>query len=386
VFPQQTEFTHQERFLTFEPDHGGWNNIRLQFEVAIVFAHSTNRTLVLPPKKHYYLLGPGLDVGSFYDIEDLGRAMPVITAEEFLERMGLGDEYSEYDVYVDYCRKHGVNPKYVMYADVLAVPDIATCSSTIPDDFPDFDLFAASNNKKELSREEVDAQILHIRTEGSEYRTFGLWYAFFYFSNPEWHRFYVGLIRKNFHYHDWLFDIGAEIVAKIVERHGLYNAVHIRRGDFQYTETRIPAEDMLRHTAPLLKSNGVKTLFVASDEKSDSFFDPFRQDFHVIRLGEFLKEVKVEKHYFGLLDQIICSAGELFIGTELSTFSAHITRLRFNMDYEIAPDKEFYLTTRQYSGDRATDRWESSSTWMNDGSPRWPHAVYFREFFDFLNV
>jgi hypothetical protein len=37
-----------ERYLAFEPDHGGWNNIRMAMETALVMSHAMGRTLVLP--------------------------------------------------------------------------------------------------------------------------------------------------------------------------------------------------------------------------------------------------------------------------------------------------------------------------------------------------
>ena len=44
------------KYLTFEPDEGGWNNIRMSMETAVVMAHATGRTLVLPPEQGMYLL------------------------------------------------------------------------------------------------------------------------------------------------------------------------------------------------------------------------------------------------------------------------------------------------------------------------------------------
>jgi hypothetical protein len=41
----------QEKYITFEPDVGGWNNIRMQMELVLVFAAVTGRTLVIPPEQ-----------------------------------------------------------------------------------------------------------------------------------------------------------------------------------------------------------------------------------------------------------------------------------------------------------------------------------------------
>lgn len=47
---------HHDRYLTFEYDQGGWNNVRMGMESLIVVAHATGRTLVIPPQQHLYLL------------------------------------------------------------------------------------------------------------------------------------------------------------------------------------------------------------------------------------------------------------------------------------------------------------------------------------------
>ena len=47
----------EEKYMTFEPDGGGWNNIRMAMETTVVMAHAMGRTLVLPPSQKFYLLG-----------------------------------------------------------------------------------------------------------------------------------------------------------------------------------------------------------------------------------------------------------------------------------------------------------------------------------------
>lgn len=45
-----------EQYLTFEPDAGGWNNIRMAMETVLAMAVAMGRTLVLPPEAGMYLL------------------------------------------------------------------------------------------------------------------------------------------------------------------------------------------------------------------------------------------------------------------------------------------------------------------------------------------
>jgi GDP-fucose protein O-fucosyltransferase len=44
------------QYLTFEPDHGGFNNIRMAMETVLAMAFAMGRTLVLPPEQPMYLL------------------------------------------------------------------------------------------------------------------------------------------------------------------------------------------------------------------------------------------------------------------------------------------------------------------------------------------
>ena len=49
-------FYDSQKFMTFEPDQGGWNNIRMSMETVLAMAVAMGRTLVLPPEQGMYLL------------------------------------------------------------------------------------------------------------------------------------------------------------------------------------------------------------------------------------------------------------------------------------------------------------------------------------------
>lgn len=79
------------RYLTFEPDGGGWNNIRMSMETVLAMAVATGRTLVLPPSQRMYLLGTvAFSFADFFPLHKIAEEHPgleVITMQTFLERV-----------------------------------------------------------------------------------------------------------------------------------------------------------------------------------------------------------------------------------------------------------------------------------------------------------
>jgi hypothetical protein len=81
-----------ERYMTFEPDGGGFNNIRMAMETVLTMAVATGRTLVLPPSQKMYLLGAvSFSFADFFPLDKISQEHPglnVISMQEFLERVG----------------------------------------------------------------------------------------------------------------------------------------------------------------------------------------------------------------------------------------------------------------------------------------------------------
>jgi hypothetical protein len=114
--------TRPRKYLTFEVDQGGLNNIRMAFEYAVVVAAVTGRTLVLPPPQSWYLLhhGPTQEKPSggycgfadIFDIDALSQAVPTITSAAFVraEHRRLGIDASFCDATSPFLRETAPAP------------------------------------------------------------------------------------------------------------------------------------------------------------------------------------------------------------------------------------------------------------------------------------
>eukprot|EP00980_Cylindrotheca_fusiformis_P026620 scaffold16644_cov124-Cylindrotheca_fusiformis.AAC.1 len=98
-------YGHKKKYLTFEPDEGGWNNIRMSMETAVSLAYAMGRTLVLPPEQDIYLLGRESeqeknrftfkDFFHFESIEEEHQGIEVISMEEFLEQEVMTGQFQD---------------------------------------------------------------------------------------------------------------------------------------------------------------------------------------------------------------------------------------------------------------------------------------------------
>ena len=89
------------QYMTFEPDGGGWNNIRMAMETVVGLAIATGRTLVLPPEQRFYLLGQGrgqenvktdFSFMDFFPLKELANdndGLTIISMEEFLTTVAM---------------------------------------------------------------------------------------------------------------------------------------------------------------------------------------------------------------------------------------------------------------------------------------------------------
>jgi len=389
-------FRDPEKYLTFEPDHGGWNNIRMAMETTIVLAHAMGRTLVLPPEAEMYLLKKGrseqkTDFGfnDFFHLDWLDAehtGIDIITMDEFLKREAMTGRLMNMETnevlkppkgQVDwngknlsslwtYLRTVGFvrpwNPMECLAAfpassdpkDIQKLHDMMDeilkdkpqpvdfAGKPFPVDAPPIDRLRenlADRDKLCIYDEEMQqARLVHIKVDRVEKtRLLIHFYSFLFFEDWKQDLWTKRFVRDHIRYRDEMFCAAGRIVKAVRERaksrnpdknpEGLFDSFHIRRGDFQYKKTRVPAEEILDVSKDTLEEGA--TVYIATDERKKEFFKPLADKYDVVYLDDFMHLIpNMNTNYFGMLDALVASKGRIFWGTWFSTFSSYINRMR----------------------------------------------------------
>ena len=182
------------------------------------------------------------------------------------------------------------------------------------------------------------ARLVHIKVDRKEHtRLLINFYSFLFFEDWKQDLWTKRFVRDHIRYRDELFCAAGRIVKAVRDRaksrnpdknpNGLFDSFHIRRGDFQYKKTRIPAEEILDVSKDTLEEGS--TVYIATDERQKEFFKPFADKYDVVYLDDFAHLIpNMNTNYFGMLDALVASNGRIFWGTWFSTFSSYINRIR----------------------------------------------------------
>lgn len=177
-------------------------------------------------------------------------------------------------------------------------------------------------------------------------------YAFLFFQDWQTDLWMKRFIRDHVRYIDEIQCAAARVVGAIRKRvhdRGLdddFDTMHVRRGDFQYTVTRFEAPEILKMVQ---KKIGAKsTVYISTDEKQKSFFDPLKEHYDVVFLDDFMDQIKdVNSNYFGMIDQLVASRGRIFFGCWFSTFTGmSLVCLNMMSSWVMYPNSYFLLPCR----------------------------------------
>lgn len=205
-------------------------------EIIFVMAAATGRTLVLPPKSPFYLLGTGAQnaraFGNFYNLEhpDFKKKVKIITMPEFLERekhglLDLSDEdYEKLKPIADLCLHGRDSPINCLYLyehlrEVGVQPDMEGMRNCLIFDMDHFQgkqvseevknhtaRFCGEKRKPVYYDDEMHhPQLLHWNAGGKANRLLNHFYGFMLFTDPKIDNYYKRFVRDFLHYKDEIY-------------------------------------------------------------------------------------------------------------------------------------------------------------------------------------
>jgi len=380
----------ERQYLTFEPDGGGWNNIRMSMETVLAMAEATGRVLVLPPSQRMYLLdSTSVSFADFFPLHDMAKehaGLEILTMKEFLEetkgklrdkttnQIALppdngrtdwdGDTAGVMTLLNPWFQTIAPNPDWNPDHCIAAFP-----KSTDPDDVAElqriFEDITQTNSPPQVedfiqrptpvngtTRERMlefladrkqlclygpelqQAQIIHFNGKRNQAgRLLVHFYAFLFFQDYHTDLWMKRFVRDHVRYIDNVQCAAARVIAAVRQHsqdkgnQGLYDAFHIRRGDFQYKKTRVSAEEILQVAQDQIPKGA--TVYVGTDERQKEFFKPMTDYWDVLFLDDFMGLLDgIDKNHYGMIDQLVTSRGRVFFGCWFSTFTSYIMRLR----------------------------------------------------------
>ena len=235
-------------------------------------------------------------------------------------------------------------------------------------------MFIANRKKVEYTDKQRNSKWIHFPAcdkgdpgTDNRYRYLGQVSTFVWFKDTQQDNELRRVMRDHIHLLPELFEYASHIISKL----GLfkYAALHVRRNELQYKNSFISAEKTLQHVKPLIKPNEI--IYISTDETDANFFKVIENEYdNVYQWKHFFKiknspvyigdDIKIPKKYEGCVEMIVCGAARIFFGTDTSTFTAYITRLR---GYINSPDKHTYHHNEQWSGNLKNDAKKYEKLW-----------------------
>jgi len=398
-----------DRYLAFDYDHGGLNNIRIGWEMAAIAALESNRTLVYPPSLPLYLLSAepsGFEY--FLNMDRVQSGLSVMSIKQFIQ--------TEKDNYA-------MSEALLQFASGSDEDDEVPMSEWLT--FRSGQMQSAGSDEDtvcDISTYMADTKMIY-QDPSSGWRIFncGNWPNV---GEPRFHKGQEGkwdvpdrdfaLMRNHFIWHPDAYEIAGHVVESL----GLFDYVsmHARYGDFQFQNHNNPKDTMLSPSGWLgsqadavetfstfqadsqtvaetksflgqkrsklglargMKALGVirtwldgdskRAIYIATDDTSADYLLPFQgEGLTVVRWQELMAQAEqgegalapmVKKfskarieNLAGPIEQLICTFGKVFIGSEKSTFTGYIEKMRL---YAQAPTVATYI---QYAGVDASDK------------------------------
>lgn len=388
----KSPFHDPSKYMTFEPDGGGWNNIRMSMETVLAMAHAMGRTLVLPPEQRMYLLEGNeerrhFSFQDFYPMEQIAKehkGLDIITMEEFLVKVAMTGQLRDSQGEPSFPPGNRTNwngltrevnqelNPWLRSVTIMPEWDPNECLAAFPsskDSIADLqqlqDYLSTELNlpkyqnyvghpvavnasakdrllenlaeRKKLCIYDKDLQEAHVLHFHGNAKMGGRllvhFYAFLFFNDWNADLWMKRFVRDHVRYVDEIQCAAARIIQAVRER----SRQHGNHGNYDAFHIR---RGDFQYKVTRVNASEIyniskdvipdkSTVYIGTDEHDKTFFNDLKKHYDIVFLDDYLHLVKgMNPSYYGMLDQLITSRSRYFFGCWFSTFTSYVNRLR----------------------------------------------------------
>jgi len=303
-----------DKYISIEPWWAGFANVRMSLEIGLAISEVTERKFVIPPAIYFNAINPWDKKETYinpFDIWDENTFKQTFNTANYYDI----PEYKSIDGQT-YFSEVSKFAKIMLFDDVYKeLHPLQSCIGFVLfneiNDQEDYKLFSQGRTPYNLNYPD---KFIHFPRN-----LFGHFYHSVYTSDDEKKKNIKSKMLKGFQFK----KEHIEAVDFIKQALGVYNAVHIRRGDF--IDTRPETVPLLEHIPNYLNKHLFKKelpLYIATDEKDKSIFNFLKDDYDIYFLDNFITNLSPLQAT--IYDQIIPSYSLQFLGSLMSTFTDYI--------------------------------------------------------------
>lgn len=307
----------KDRYISFSWWWGGFNNIRMCYEMVGAMSYVSGRKIILPPAGYCLFLSEHHDKKTFWDIWEVLDKDAFTSQFDCIEYADtLLTKYSTNQQNYDGICK---DIKCVLFndKDINWGPQKFIGKGLIYHGIEDINHFNEFNcdNRQFLYDIMCDDEIIHFPRN-----LLGHFGYHVYPPNDEARKIIQQKVKDGIKFRQKFFTQANSLMP------GDYDAVHIRRGDFKFTQTQW-TEELYNNLKQLLDGSVRKSvpLYIATDEPDLSMFNFLKEKYNTV----FLKDLtQSSKSHELVLDTILCANAKNFYGSRMSTYSDYINIVR----------------------------------------------------------
>ncbi|XP_022161543.1 GDP-fucose protein O-fucosyltransferase 2 isoform X1 [Myzus persicae] len=324
------------RYILYDVNKPEGFNLRRDVFIRMAsFIHHLNKVsnyhwiLVLPPWHRLYhwrssnLVQDRLPWSLFFNVDSIKKSTPVVELHEFFQMNGLRPLDAQFTL-------QDFNVKsFEQYPDFSDKWEVDNCKGQVQKEFWNLNNLTFTKSLC-ISFQGISTLLADIVQE-LQPRT-----MIFDHAELALHNYYGGheywVISKSMHFSNSLHEIAMEFKKINLEQD--YLCAHLRRRDFLYGHpSDVPS---IKNTARQIKEklillNNIKTVYVATDA-SKTEVEELKNYLKPYQVFKFEADKKTLNTFLdggiAIIDQIICSQANFFIGTSKSTFSFRIQEER----------------------------------------------------------